>query len=132
RIHAFAEQGYAGLMAQRIELVGERTEPVSEGAEGAGGSGGSESPQPARLLKGNVRSVDTYAQTLLIDLEPEGDAETVRATVLVYYDFDTQIRIEGLRMRPEDVHPRDPVEVQVWDLGTRYLAQRISVSSAHR
>lgn len=124
RIRADLVDGYGRgdrLIAEQIEVLYDAT------------SGVSGTQDDRRDLRGTVRSVDTRDRTLELETSrfaPDGrssggyDSDGV---VLVRYDAQTIVELEGRRYSPESLERGDVIEVEMRDLDGRRIAQRITV-----
>lgn len=132
RIRADVEQTGDRLMAEQIEVLRDATTGSSSSAgTNSGGIGGD---LRSDELRGTVRYLDTRNRTL--EVEPSrysSNFSTGRSTgqsnnnVLVYYDAETIVEFEGQRYSPENLERGDVVEVEVRELGGRYVAEEILV-----
>lgn len=124
RIRADVEQTGNRLMAEQIEVLRDAT-------TGSSSSAGTYNDDLRNdELRGTVRYLDTRNRTL--EVEPSqysSNFSTGRTNnvVVVHYDTETIVEFEGQRYSPENLERGDVVEVEVRELGGRYLAEEILV-----
>lgn len=78
-------------------------------------------------VRGTVRTVDTSARRIDLDVNTINNLRDERSNSSIYYDGDTVVEYQNRTYRPEDLERGDEISVVGSNQNSRFVADRITV-----